>query len=96
MFLWRMGFHTFRWKEDDFLNASVLSTGTIKGYEGPINEVPDNKQERYQALHHQFVASAKVIKYAHDNYPQFKLGNMCIFASMIPTVSIIFASILSK
>ena len=64
--------------------GAVLSLGTIKGYEGPITEIPDNKQERYQALHHQFIASAKAVKYAHDNYPQFKMGNMCIFATMYP------------
>ena len=64
--------------------GSVLSLGTIQGYEGPINKVPDNKQERYQALHHQFVASAKAVTYAHENYPQFKIGNMSIFATMYP------------
>ena len=64
--------------------GSVLSLGTIQGYEGPITEVPDHKQERYQALHHQFVASAMAVKYAHENYPQFKMGNMCIFATMYP------------
>ncbi len=61
--------------------GTVLSTGTIRGYEGPITEVPDKPQERYQALHHMFLASAKVVKYAHDHYPQFKMGNMCLFAT---------------
>jgi len=64
--------------------GAVLSAGTIKGYEGPITEVPDNPQQRYQAMHHQFVASAKAIKFAHENYPQFKLGNMCLFATIYP------------
>ena len=54
----------------------VLSTGTFHGYEGPITEVSDNPQARHQTLHHQFVASAKVVKYAHENYPHFKMGNM--------------------
>ncbi len=61
--------------------GAVLSTGTIRGYEGPITEVPDDPQSRYQALHHMFVASARVIRYAHENYPQFKLGNMIAFCS---------------
>ena len=56
--------------------GAILETGTIKGFEGSTADVPDNKQERFQALHHQFVASAKAVKYAHDNYPQFKIGNM--------------------
>jgi 6-phospho-beta-glucosidase len=64
--------------------GAALSLGTIKGYSGPITEIPDKPQERYQGLHHQLVASALAVKYAHDNYPQFKIGNMCIFATMYP------------
>ena len=64
--------------------GAVLSLGTIQGYEGSVNAVPDNKQQRYQALHHQFVASAMAVQYAHEHYPQFKMGNMCIFATMYP------------
>lgn len=30
----------------------------------------------HQALHHQFIASAIVVKYAHDTAPQCKVGNM--------------------
>lgn len=64
--------------------GAVLSLGTIKGYAGPITEVPDKPQERYQGLHHQFIASALAVKYAHENYPQFQMGNMCIFSTMYP------------
>lgn len=60
--------------------GAVLSTGTVKGYEGPVNAVPDKPQERFQALHHQFVASAKAVKYAHEHYPQFKLGCMIAYS----------------
>ena len=35
----------------------------------------------YEKLHNQFVASAKVVKYAHENYPQFKMG--CMIAGMV-------------
>ena len=59
--------------------GAILSTGTAKGFSGLTTEVPDRPQERYQALHHQFVASALAVKYAHDNYPQFKMGNMICF-----------------
>ncbi len=34
----------------------------------------------YKSLHHKFVASAKVVKFAHDNYPQFKMG--CMIAGL--------------
>ncbi len=64
--------------------GSVLSLGTIKDYCGPVTAAPDNPQERFQALHHQFVASAKVVKYAHEHYPQFKIGNMICFITMYP------------
>lgn len=64
--------------------GSVLSLGTVKGFEGPITNAPDKPQERFQALHHQLVASAKVIKYAHENYPDFKMGNMICFITMYP------------
>ena len=59
--------------------GAVLSTGTIKGYSGPITEIPDKKQERFQALHHQFVASAWAVKYAHEHYPEFRMGCMIAF-----------------
>lgn len=64
--------------------GSVLSLGTIKGYSGSIQDVPDEPQIRFQALHHQFVASAKVVKFAHENYPHFKMGNMICFITMYP------------
>lgn len=64
--------------------GSVLSLGTVKGYNGPVTNVPDEPQVRFQALHHQFLASALAIKYAHEHYPQFKMGNMSIFATMYP------------
>ncbi|MBR4456037.1 MAG: glycoside hydrolase family 1 protein [Solobacterium sp.] len=66
------------------LLGAVLSLGTIKGYTGPVTEVPDEPQVRFQALHHQFVASALAIRYAHENYPQFRMGNMSIFATKYP------------
>ena len=34
--------------------GNVLSLGTIKGYSGPISEIKDNPQIRFQALHHQY------------------------------------------
>lgn len=64
--------------------GTVLSTGTIKGYSGPVTEVPNKPQQRFQALHHQFVASALAVKYAHDNYPEYKLGNMICFVTSYP------------
>lgn len=64
--------------------GNVLSLGTVKGFTGAILDFPDNPEVRYQALHHQLVASAKVIKLAHDCYPSFKMGNMICFLTMYP------------
>ena len=64
--------------------GSVLSTGTIRDYSGPVTEAPDDKQANYQALHHMFVASARMIRYAHEHYPAFKMGNMINFTTFYP------------
>ena len=64
--------------------GNVMSLGTVKGYTGTILDFPDNPQIRFQALHHQFVASAEAVKLAHEKYPQFKMGNMICFITMYP------------
>ncbi len=64
--------------------GNVLSLGVIKDYEGSILEVEDNPQIRFQALHHQFIASAKVVAIAHEKYPEFKMGNMICFITNYP------------
>ena len=64
--------------------GTVLSTGTFRGYEGPVTTVPDKPQARYQALHHMLVASARVVKYAHEHYPEYKMGNMICFITSYP------------
>lgn len=56
--------------------GNILSTSTVKGYSGTVFDFPDDPQTRFQAMHHQFVASAKVVLYAHEHYPDFKMGNM--------------------
>lgn len=65
--------------------GALLNCGTIKGYAGFVNEIPDRKQERYQALHHMLLASAIAVKYAHDNYPHFVMGNMICFVTSYPS-----------
>ena len=59
--------------------GATLSTGLIQGYEGPMSGIEVTPQQCYQALHHQFVASGRVVRYAHEHYPQFKMGNMDCF-----------------
>ena len=37
------------------------------------------RRVRFQALHHQFVASAKAVKLAHEKYPEYLIGDMNVF-----------------
>ena len=64
--------------------GAVLSTGTVQGYNGSVMGVPDDAQARFQALHHQFVASAMAVKYAHEHYSDYRLGNMICFITTYP------------
>lgn len=59
----------------NYTSLGILNEGT----EDFTHQV-DDPALRFQALHHQFVASAKVVKYAHERYPQFKMG--CMIALM--------------
>ena len=49
------------------------------------DKVPDAAyQEAYQKLHHQFVASAKAVKLAHEISPEYKVGNMICYLTSYP------------
>lgn len=78
------------WLTFNEINCGTLFTGTtisistVQGYTGPSLEAPVTMQTRYQALHHQFVASARAVNHAHENYPQFKMGNMIAFLPDYP------------
>lgn len=64
--------------------GAILTTGTIRGFEGPVSMVPDRRQERFQALHHMFLASALAVSYAHKHYPHFRIGDMNIMTTAYP------------
>lgn len=64
--------------------GTVLSLGCVKDYSGPVVEANCSPQTRFEALHHQLVASAKVVAYAHKKYPQFKMGDMNVFLTSYP------------
>lgn len=59
--------------------GDVISTSMVQGYEGPVNGLHRTQQEKYQAVHHQFVASAMAVKLAHEKYPSYRVGNMMTF-----------------
>lgn len=63
--------------------GNFLSLGLQVGESEFINQ-PDNLQQRYQALHHQFVASARVTALAHEKYPDLKIGCMISYMPRYP------------
>lgn len=47
-------------------------------------ETDDSKQIRFQALHHQFIASAKAVKLGHEINKDFKIGCMIAYMTTYP------------
>nr|WP_154325018.1 6-phospho-beta-glucosidase [Pantoea sp. 201603H] len=49
-----------------------------------FTDYPHPEQAMYQTLHHQFVASAKVVKRGHEINPDFKVGCMLALVPLYP------------
>ena len=66
--------------------GALLNQGILNDLENPTEfmKQPDYAEQRYQGLHHMFVASAKAVKLAHEIDPNYKVGNMMIFATSYP------------
>ncbi len=66
--------------------GALLSQGILSDQENttPFMSQPDNPQQRFQGLHHQFVASAKAVQLAHEIDPKCKVGNMMICGTSYP------------
>lgn len=70
------------WLTFNEVNFGVVPMGTLHvlgildektvDYRNPV----DNPQQRFQALHHVLLASAKVVALGHKINPNFKIGNM--------------------
>ncbi|MBQ6335434.1 MAG: family 1 glycosylhydrolase [Erysipelotrichaceae bacterium] len=56
---------------DATLHIPLIGAGLIEE-----KTVGDFESVKYQALHHQFVASALLTKYVHENYPDLMIGCM--------------------
>lgn len=74
------------WLTFNEINGGTMSIGGYLG-QGILNEGTrdfmsqiDDPQLRFQALHHQFIASAKAVKLGHAINPDFKIG--CMIAHM--------------
>lgn len=66
--------------------GALLNQGILNDLENPtpFMQQPDLPQQRFQGLHHMFLASAQAVKLAHEIDPNYKVGNMMIYAASYP------------
>lgn len=66
--------------------GALLNQGILNDLEHPTEfmKQPDIPQQRFQGLHHMFVASALAVKMAHEIDPEYKVGNMMIYSASCP------------
>jgi len=65
-----------------FMGGGILLNGG--GELAFDKETDDSKQIRFQALHHQFIASAKAVKLGHEINKDFKIGCMIAYMTTYP------------
>ena len=76
------------WLTFNEINSATTAMGAFLS-QGILNEIKtmnfmeqvDNPQNRFQGLHHQFVASALAVKMAHEIDPNYQVGCMQIMAT---------------
>ena len=67
-----------------FMN-NVLSTSMVQHYTGTTANAPKDAGRCFNALHHQFLAGAKAVAYAHEHYADdVMMGNMTAFVTTYP------------
>ena len=79
------------WLTFNEINSATMPMGAFLS-QGILNEEKstdftnqvDDPQLRFQGLHHQFIASAKAVQLAHEIDPDYKVGNMMIYATSYP------------
>lgn len=64
-----------------FMAGAMMPQGNAELGTSPIG---DNEQMRYQALHHQFLASAKAVKLGHEINEKFQIGCMIAYMCSYP------------
>ena len=65
--------------------GTYLSGGMLLDDSGVFNnKASDSPQMRFQALHHQFIASAKAVSLGKSISPDFKFGNMIAYCCAYP------------
>ncbi|ERK29414.1 glycoside hydrolase family 1 protein [Clostridium intestinale] len=66
-----------------FMAAGIIF-GEAKDFAFGKSATKEEKQVCFQALHHQFVASAKAVQLCHEINPEFKVGCMIAYMSKYP------------
>lgn len=66
--------------------GALLNQGILNDLENPTEfmKQPDIPQQRYQGLHHMFVASALAVKMAHEIDSNYRIGNMMLYSASYP------------
>ncbi len=72
------------WLTFNEINFAVTDKSNLPalGIQNPDGK--DDPQKRFQALHHQFVAAARVVELAHRKYPAFEIGCMLSYFAIYP------------
>lgn len=66
--------------------GALLNQGILNDLQNPtvFMEQPDIPQQRFQGLHHMFVASALAVQMGHEIDPAYQIGSMSIYSSVYP------------
>lgn len=64
--------------------GDIMSAGILPDEDVPLFSQTASKQERFQALHNQFVASAKAVIMAHEIDSSYKVGCMIASTTVYP------------
>jgi 6-phospho-beta-glucosidase len=72
------------WLTFNEINCGMVPFGTYLSLGMILSDEENTEATRMQALHHQFVASAKAVKLGHDINPEFKIGCMLAYMNMQP------------
>ena len=80
------------WLTFNEINSATSPMGVLSSM-GILNDLreptaftdqPDIPRQRFQALHHQFVASALAAALAHETDPGYRVGNMILYSASYP------------
>lgn len=68
-----------------FPMGAFMGGGILLDESGQFNNGDvDSNQVRFQALHHQFIASARAVKVGHEINPDFRIGCMIAYMTLYP------------